>query len=182
MPLRPAAFLDRDGVINRCTVSAAGVPHPPDCVAQLEILPRVPEAMARLKAMGLPIIVVTNQPDVARGTQRREEVEAINRWLCERLPIDAVYVCYHDNKDACDCRKPKPGMLLQAAAEHGIDLPQSVMVGDRSGDVQAGQAAGCRTYLIDLPYSKGDQCCPTARVADLWEAVDVIERYAGEKP
>lgn len=168
-PLSPAVFLDRDGVLNRAFVRN-GVPHPPDNVGQIEILPGVPEALAMLAAAGLPRIVVTNQPDVARGTQRREAVEAINRSVSDNLPITAVYTCYHDNADNCDCRKPKPGMLLRAAREHGIDLSASFMVGDRRGDIDAGRAAGCRTVLIDMPYNRGDGCAPQARVADLLEA------------
>ena len=170
---RPAVFLDRDGVINRARV-VDGVPHPPDTVQQCEILPGVAEAMASLKAAGLPLIVVTNQPDVARGAQKRETVEAINACLGSQLPIDAIYVCYHDNADGCNCRKPKPGMLIRAAQDHHIDLARSFMVGDRSGDILAGAAAGCMTFLIDLPYSKGDRCCPDARVADLTEAARQI--------
>jgi D-glycero-D-manno-heptose 1,7-bisphosphate phosphatase len=170
---RPAVFLDRDGVINRTRV-VDGVPHPPDSVEQCEVLHGVAAAMASLKIAGLPLIVVTNQPDVARGAQKRETVEAINACLRSQLPIDAIYVCYHDNADECDCRKPKPGMLIRAAQEHQIDLPQSFIVGDRSGDILAGAAAGCMTFLIDLPYSKGDRCCPDARVADLTEAARQI--------
>ncbi|MDB5294783.1 MAG: family hydrolase [Phycisphaerales bacterium] len=176
---RPAVFLDRDGVINRTDV-VAGVPHPPRSVAECEVLPGVPEAMATLAAEGLPLFVVTNQPDVARGTQTAVAVEAINEFLRSRLPIDAIYVCYHDAADRCDCRKPQPGMLVRAAEEHHLDLPGSFMVGDRSGDVLAGAAAGCRTFLVDLPYSKGDRCSPDARVADLPEAarqiVDIVRR------
>jgi D-glycero-D-manno-heptose 1,7-bisphosphate phosphatase len=166
---RSAVFLDRDGVLNRASV-VNGVPHPPASVAECEILPGVPEAMALLKAAGLLLIVVTNQPDVARGTQTRDEVERINDRLRSQLPIDAVYVCYHDSADGCDCRKPKPGMLIRAAADHDLDLSNSFMVGDRSGDVLAGAAAGCKTFLVDLPYSKGDRCCPDARVTDLTDA------------
>src|SRR5256885_55628 len=110
MSRKPAVFLDRDGVINRTHV-IDGVPHPPQSVEQCEVLPGVPEALAMLKAAGLPLIVVTNQPDVARGSQTQQAVEAINDCLRSQLPIDAVYVCYHDNADRCDCRKPKPGML-----------------------------------------------------------------------
>lgn len=172
---RPAVFLDRDGVINR-TFVRDGVPHPPQSVNELEILPGVSDALTRLHDMGLPLIVVTNQPDVARGTQTREEVERINDCLRQILPLDGIYVCYHDNADRCDCRKPNPGLILRAAAEHGIDLAQSWMVGDRWSDVAAGTAAGCKTVLIQLAYSEGHRCTPDARVADLSEAVDRIVR------
>ena len=175
MPLLPAVFLDRDGVINRSFVSE-GVPHPPDNVGEVEILPGVREAMSLLAAAGLPRVVVTNQPDVARGSQTIEGVEAINRFLADNLPISGFYVCYHDTADGCDCRKPRPGMLQRAAREFGIDLACSFMVGDRWGDVEAGRAVGCRSLLIDMPYSQPDRCKPEARVADLLEAVRWILR------
>jgi D-glycero-D-manno-heptose 1,7-bisphosphate phosphatase len=173
--IRPGVFLDRDGVINR-TFVREGVPHPPATVEELEILPGVTDALRRLHAMGLPLIVVTNQPDVARGTQTRAEVERMNDRLRQILPLTAIYVCYHDDAEGCDCRKPKPGMLLRAAAEHVIDLSRSWMVGDRWGDVAAGAAAGCKTVLIELTYSQGHRCTPDARVADLSEAVERIVR------
>ena len=176
----PAVFLDRDGVLNRCVVRD-NVPHPPDCVEQVEILPGVADAMARLGARGLPLIVVTNQPDVARGTQTREAVEAINKFLKERLPITATYTCYHDTPDRCACRKPKAGLLIDAAAAYNIDLSRSFMVGDRWSDVAAGQAAGCETFLIDLPYSQGQRCSPDHRVSDLGGAVEIILRRLDER-
>lgn len=179
MSLRPAVFLDRDGVLNRCTVQD-GVPHPPSCPQEVEILPDVPEAMGRLAAKGLPLIVVTNQPDVARGAQTRQTVEAINRMLRQRLPITAVYTCYHDGPDNCACRKPKAGLLIKAAAAYNIDLTRSFMVGDRWSDVAAGQAAGCETFLIDLPYSQAQRCSPDHRVSDLSGAVEVILRRLDE--
>jgi D-glycero-D-manno-heptose 1,7-bisphosphate phosphatase len=175
MSEKPAVFLDRDGVINR-TVVRNGTPYPPYAVAEVEILPGVPEALDLLAKLGLPLIVVTNQPDVARGAQTREGVDAINALLRERLPqLSDVYVCCHDTPDNCDCRKPKPGMLLKAAKDHGLDLSKSFMVGDRWGDVAAGAAAGCRTLLINLPYSQCERCSPDHKVADLLEAAKVIE-------
>jgi D-glycero-D-manno-heptose 1,7-bisphosphate phosphatase len=170
----PAVFLDRDGVINRTTVRE-GTPYPPSRVDEVEVLPGVAEALNRLAGRKLPLIVVTNQPDVARGTQTRDAVEAINAHLARELPmITAFYVCYHDNKDACQCRKPGPGMLVQAAAEHGIDLSRSFMVGDRWSDVVAGAAVGCKTFLLDVPYSQCHRCTPDHVVADLSEAAERI--------
>jgi D-glycero-D-manno-heptose 1,7-bisphosphate phosphatase len=178
---RPAVFLDRDGVINATQV-VDGVPHPPASVAECKVLPGVAEAMAMLAAEGLPLIVVTNQPDVARGTQTERAVSDINACLRSRLPIDGVYVCYHDTSDACECRKPKPGMLVRAAEEHHLDLATSFMVGDRSGDVLAGAAAGCMTFLVDRPYSKADRCSPDARVTDLPEAARrIVEIVRGRR-
>lgn len=170
---RPAVFLDRDGVLNR-TLVRAGVPHPPESAGQVEILPGVVEALRRLDERGLPLIVVTNQPDVARGTQTKQEVERINQHLRERLPLTAFYVCFHDAPDNCACRKPMPGLLTDAAAAYNIDLRRSFMVGDRWSDVAAGQAAGCRTVLIDFPYSQGDRCAPDARAGSLSEAIERI--------
>jgi D-glycero-D-manno-heptose 1,7-bisphosphate phosphatase len=149
---RRAVFLDRDGVINRAVVRD-GKPYPPDSVAELEILPGVPEALAALRAAGFLNVVVTNQPDVATGKQRREVVEAMHARLARELAVDAFKVCYHGSADGCACRKPRPGMLLEAAADHGIDLASSYLVGDRWRDVAAGQAAGCRAaYFIDYGY------------------------------
>ena len=171
--LRPAVFLDRDGVLNRTTVRA-GTPYPPASVEAVEILPGVEAALRKLRERGLALVVVTNQPDVARGTQTKAVVEEINAHLARRLAVDAFYTCYHDNGDDCACRKPRPGMLRQAAEEHGIDLRRSFMVGDRWGDVAAGAAAGCQTLLVDMPYSQGERCNPDFRVANLSEAADVI--------
>lgn len=170
-----AVFLDRDGVLNRTTVRD-GVPHPPSCAREVEVLPRVPEALAMLAERGLPLIVVTNQPDVARGTQSKDAVEKIDQLLCERLPLTAIYSCYHDDADNCACRKPKPGLLIEAAGAYNIDLKNSFLIGDRWSDVAAGQAAGCETFLIDLPYSQGHRCRPDHRVRDLPEAVEIILR------
>jgi transaldolase len=172
-------FLDRDGVLNRTTVRG-DTPYPPATLAEVEILPGVPEALEKLRRRGLPLIVVTNQPDVARGTQTRAAVDAINQFLTKRLGLDAVYACFHDNADACACRKPKPGMLMRAADEHGLDLSRSFMVGDRWGDVAAGAAAGCETLLVNMPYSQCHRCSPDHKVADLREAVDVILRRLDE--
>src|SRR5215211_7083432 len=148
---RRAAFLDRDGVLNRAFI-VDGVPHPPASVAQLEVLPGVVDACRLLREAGFLLIVVTNQPDIARRTQRHEVVAEINDALRAELDFDALYFCPHDDRDRCDCRKPRPGMLLTAAAEHGIDLRQSTMAGDRDRDIEAGRAAGCRTVFIDHHY------------------------------
>jgi D-glycero-D-manno-heptose 1,7-bisphosphate phosphatase len=171
---RVAVFLDRDGVLNRTFVHN-GTPYPPRTLDEVEILPGVADALKRLSEHDLSLVVVTNQPDVARGTQTRERVEQINQHIARALPmLTAFYVCYHDNKDGCQCRKPAPGMLLQAAGEHGVDLSQSFMVGDRWSDVAAGAAAGCRTFLLDVPYNQAQRCKPDYVVADLSQAADRI--------
>jgi D-glycero-D-manno-heptose 1,7-bisphosphate phosphatase len=148
---RQAAFLDRDGVINRPLVRE-GRPYPPHSVGDLELYPDAEESLHRLRAAGFAVVVVTNQPDVARGTMSREEVHAIHREMCRLVPVDAVYVCFHDDQERCQCRKPAPGLLLDAATDMEIDLAHSFMVGDRWRDVEAGRRAGCRTVHIDRHY------------------------------
>lgn len=165
-----AVFLDRDGVLNRVIVRD-GKPYPPASLAELEILPDVPEALAALKARGFLLLVVTNQPDVARGKQQRAVVESMHAALQAALPIDEFFVCYHDDRDACACRKPKPGLLLQAAAKYGLELNACYLIGDRWRDIEAGQAAGCATTWIDRGYAeKGPSQAPTVRVKSCVEA------------
>lgn len=168
-----AVFLDRDGVLNRAPVRE-GRPHPPASVDELEILPGVPQALAALSAAGYRLVVVSNQPDVARGTATREGVEAINQRLASALPIDRFIVCYHDGGEGCACRKPRPGMLHVGAAELGIDLAASWMVGDRWRDVEAGEAAGCRTIFIDYGYAERRPARYDARVGSLESAARLI--------
>ena len=170
---RRAVFLDRDGVINRAVVRE-GKPYPPAGLEELEILPGVREALDQLKDAGFVLVVVSNQPDVARGTTAREAVETINAKLAESLPVDDFRMCYHDSGDGCDCRKPKPGMLLAAARDHGIDLSASFMVGDRWRDVEAGQRAGCRTLFIDYGYDERQPEACDYRVKSLTEAAEII--------
>ncbi|HWE03724.1 MAG TPA: HAD-IIIA family hydrolase [Tepidisphaeraceae bacterium] len=164
--MRKAIFLDRDGVLIRTSVRD-GTPHPPQSLEDVEILPGVRRAMEIFRALHFRLLMITNQPDVARGTQTRGQVERINAALAHALSLDGVYVCYHDNIDACACRKPLPGLLLEAAAEHEIDLSASYMVGDRGGDIAAGAAAGCRTFLVERPYSRCDSTQPDHKADDL---------------
>ncbi|MDW7980604.1 MAG: HAD family hydrolase [Verrucomicrobiales bacterium] len=172
---RPAVFLDRDGVINRA-LQREGKPYAPTCLAEFELLPGVVEACNQLKHAGFLLVVVTNQPDVGRGMLARETVEAIHAHMLELLPIDRVEVCYHSGSEpvACDCRKPKPGMLLRAAAALLIDLARSWMVGDRWRDVECGRAAGCRTILIDYGYAEPLPHEPDFRAPNLLEAARII--------
>jgi D-sedoheptulose 7-phosphate isomerase len=169
-----AVFLDRDGVLNRAVVKN-GKPHPPANEAELEVTPGAKNVLQKLKEQGYKLLVVTNQPDVARATTTRETVEAIHRKLANDLPIDEFFVCYHTDSDHCDCRKPKAGLLLEGARRHQIDLPSSFMVGDRWRDVEAGIAAGCKTVLIEGDYHNDHPARPAdAKVHSLAEAVDWI--------
>lgn len=174
---RRAVFLDRDGVLNRALVRD-GKPYPPARLEELEVLPEVPGALARLRAAGLLLVVVTNQPDVARGEQRREVVLAMHARLAAELPLDAIEACFEDGDDA-PRRKPNPGMLTDAAARLGIDLRRSFLVGDRWRDVEAGRRAGCTTLFVDRGYSEPLRSAPDLTVADLGEAADRILNLMG---
>ncbi len=164
----PAIFLDRDGVLNAALRDKAGRPLPPRSQAELTILPGVADACARLRAAGFRLIGCTNQPDIARGTTPREFVDWVNAEVVAAAGLDEMRVCPHDDGDGCDCRKPRPGMLLAAAAAHRIDLTGSWMVGDRYRDIEAGQAAGCKTLFIDYGYpERASAHPPTATAASL---------------
>ncbi|MGD0312776.1 MAG: HAD family hydrolase [Acidimicrobiales bacterium] len=171
---RPAVFLDRDGVLNRPVVRD-GRPHPPTSVEQLELYPEVPAACHRLRGLGFALVVVTNQPDVARGQLDAEVVDAINGRLSDEIELDGVYTCPHDDADHCPCRKPAPGLLLSAAFDLGLDRGHSVMVGDRWRDIEAGRRAGCRTVHIDRGYDERAPEDADSVAIDLAEAVRWIE-------
>ena len=172
-----AVFLDRDGVINAAVVRD-GKPYPPANAEEFRLLPGVPEACAQLKEAGFLLVVATNQPDVGRGTQTRENVEAIHSVMCSLLPIDRVEVCYDaGGSDSSEFRKPAPGMLFRAAKLLGIDLTCSFMVGDRWSDVDCGAAAGCSTIFIDYGYSESLRHLPDFRVRSLQEAATLILQY-----
>ena len=155
----PAVFLDRDGVINRAIVRE-GKPFPPAKLKDLEILPGASISLPLLANSGYVLIGITNQPDVARGTQSHQVVETLNAFLLSKLPIHEIFVCYHDNIDHCECRKPKPGLILQAAKKYDLDLSQSWMVGDRWKDIAAGQAVGLKTIFVDYHYTEAYQGFP----------------------
>jgi histidinol-phosphate phosphatase family protein len=150
--IRRAVFLDRDGVILK-SYTDNGVPRPARVIEEFELLPRVANALDLLRAAGLALVVVTNQPDVARGVMPRAVVEALHSRLRQELGLHHIYTCYHDDSDACQCRKPQPGLLEQAAAELQLSLTSSFMVGDRWRDIGAGQRVGCTTFLVRQPYS-----------------------------
>ena len=173
-PLRRAVFLDRDGVLNEALVRD-GKPFGPTQLADLRIPPGTAEALARLKERDFLLLVVSNQPDVARGVQKRDTVEQMTRRLRAELPLDDVLMCFHDDNDDCDCRKPRPGLVTRAAQQNGIDLGRRYLIGDRWRDVDAGNNAGCRTIWIDHGYNEqAPASAPAARVGSLPEAVDWI--------
>lgn len=148
-----AVFLDRDGVLN-ASVVRDGKPYPPDSAADMVVLEGAVEATRALKAAGFTLVVVTNQPDVRTGRQTQGGLDAIHARLRALMPLDGIRVCAHVDEDNCACRKPKPGLLLEAARDFDIDLGHSFMVGDRWRDIEAGRAAGCRTVLVGDGYEE----------------------------
>ena len=167
--MKRAVFLDRDGVINRPLIRN-GRPYAPRVAEDFEILPGVEAAVKALRAAGFELIVVTNQPDVARGSVTREVVEAMHERLRQLLPVDDILVCYHDDADRCACRKPRPGMLYAAAATHDIALSRSFLVGDRWRDIEAGRAAGCSTVLVRSGHDEPVKAAPDAVAENLLDA------------
>lgn len=174
---RPAVFLDRDGVINKPTIRE-GLPYPPFEIKDFELYEDVPAGCAQLAAAGYLLVVVTNQPDIARGTQTRGAVDAMHRRMLELLPqITRIEVCWHAGAkwaDPCDCRKPQPGMVLRAAKALNIDLTRSFLIGDRWRDIDCGHVAGCRTVFIDRNYSEELRQPPDWIVRSFGQAVEVI--------
>jgi D-glycero-D-manno-heptose 1,7-bisphosphate phosphatase len=161
-----AAFLDRDGVINRRPPEGQYVTR----WEELQILPGVPEAIALLTQAGFCVLTVSNQRCVAKGLLTAAELESIHKRMCQDLAaqgadITEVYYCPHELEPPCGCRKPAPGMLLTAACAHQIDLSTSWMIGDSDIDIEAGRKAGCRTVRIvtgdEVPKEGADLLAPS---------------------
>jgi D-glycero-D-manno-heptose 1,7-bisphosphate phosphatase len=147
-----AVFLDRDGVLV-IPKFGDGRSYAPRTLEEFAIYPDAAECVTRMKNAGYKVIVVTNQPDVGAGFVARDVVESMHRRLLREMPLDAIKTCYHAKDQSCACRKPQPGLLIEAAEDMRVDLKKSVMVGDRASDVDAGFRAGCRTAFIDLGYT-----------------------------
>ena len=175
-----AVFLDRDGVIN-ANLERDGKPVAPTTLDEFRILPGVVEAVRRLKEAGYLLVIATNQPDVRNGITTKAAMAAMHDNIQAQMPIDDIMICLHNDADNCACRKPKPGLLLDAAGRHGIDLAASYFVGDRWKDVRAGQAAGCRTIFVDYGYRQDQPAAPDHTVGSLAEAADVILNAVTER-
>lgn len=181
MGKRKAAFLDRDGVIIEETNF---ITDP----SKVKLLDNAAKAIARLNKDYL-VFIITNQPAVGRGLCTEEQAKAVNNRVLELLAqdgarIDATYMCFHHPihglgkyKAECECRKPKPGMILKAAEEHNIDLAQSFTIGDKTGDIKAGYLAGTKTILVQTGYGGDDgfkDAAPDYTAKDLHEAVKIM--------
>ena len=166
-----AVFLDRDGVINEVVVRD-GVPSSPRTLDEFILCESLDESLRRLSDGGFRLFVVSNQPDVARGLLDPEALTQMGDRICSTLPIEAVHACTHDDRDLCDCRKPRPGLIQNIAEQHDIVLGESYIIGDSWKDVEAGRRAGCREILLRRPYNDGIEANHV--VSDMVEASDLI--------
>ncbi len=184
-----AVFLDRDGVLNE------EVSHITE-LSQIKMIENAGRAVQLFNSLGYKTIIVTNQPSIGLGMSNEEKLKEINAHICSQLAkqggkIDAIYFCPHhpqrglgDYKKECECRKPNPGMLLEAAKQHSLDLKKSFMIGDRTSDIKAGYQAGCTTIVVKTGYAGDDgfkDATPDYIAENIYEAAKLIQKLEGEK-
>jgi len=169
--LLPAVFLDRDGTLMQ-DVDYCGDPK------DVHVFPGASEALGKLRERGYKIFIVTNQSGIARGYFNEGQYRAVEREVCRQLGkdlIDATYFCPHRPDQACDCRKPAPGLVLRASSEHHLDLRHSFFIGDKDSDMQCGRSAGVKTILVHTGYGQdADQESPDFVAQDFATAVAVV--------
>jgi D-glycero-D-manno-heptose 1,7-bisphosphate phosphatase len=172
---RKAIFLDRDGVLNECEIRN-GKPYAPKCLKDFVLMPNTKSAIEKLKLDNYLLIVVTNQPDIGNGIVDANEVELMHKRLQEDLQLDDIRICPHSQDAGCFCRKPKPGMLIEAGRDYQLDLKSCWTIGDRWSDIAAGIAAETKTIFIDLNYKEtfSKMLTPEVTVKNLMDAVDFI--------
>jgi D-glycero-D-manno-heptose 1,7-bisphosphate phosphatase len=163
-----AIFLDRDGVLNHAPVKN-GVPQSPRTISEIEILPHVLESIQYFKARGFTNVVITNQPDVSRGKAPKNLLESVHNHILAECDLVHSYICWHDDEDRCQCRKPEPGLIFEAAKDLDIDLGNSILVGDRWKDINAGNKAGVKTFFIDRKYQEKSPEPPFETIESLYE-------------
>lgn len=168
-----AFFLDRDGVLNQ-SIIIDGRPYPPKNLNELVIPKDLKKNLEKLKKLDFLLIMITNQPDVARGTKKKANVTMINNYLKEKIQLDDVFCCFHDDKDKCNCRKPKTGMIKSATKKWNIDLTKSYLVGDRWKDIQCGINAGIKTFLIENNYDE-KRVEPNYLVSNFSQILNIIK-------
>ncbi len=169
--MNKAVFLDRDGIINKAIIKD-GKAYSPRRFSEFEFVENVAEQIKKIKDAGYYVIVVTNQPDIARGNMDISELNKMTETIKANLAVDEISICPHDDTDNCTCRKPKPGMLFDAAKKYEINLNKSFLVGDGWKDMEAAKNTGCMGILIDTFYNKGVDCF--RRVEDMNGAVNII--------
>ena len=173
--MRKAIFLDRDGTLNKAFIKN-GLPFSPESFNKFEILPGVKESLLKLKKLNFVCLLITNQPDVSRGKINKNVVIQMNNFLKSEIKLDDIFVCYHDDHDNCECRKPKPGLLLNAKKKWNINLNKSYMIGDRWKDIQAGINAGCKTVFINNNYKESKKIKANFIADSLLNAVYILEK------
>lgn len=173
-----ACFLDRDGVVV-FPVMRDGQPTPPWKLEEVRFAPFLHEALTSIRGLGFLVVLVTNQPDIAYGNVSRREWQSVQSRIEEEVHFDGVFVCFHGRGDICNCKKPKPGLLLDAARELRIDLAGSVVIGDTSADTGAARAAGCRSIIVGAEYNRG--VASDYRVANLQEAAELLTGLEGRR-
>ena len=178
--MKKSVFLDRDGVINKVYIKD-GLPRSPNSSNELKILPGVRESIIKLKKLNFICLMVTNQPNVSRKKIDKNSVIQMNNFLKNEIALDDIFVCYHDDSDNCNCRKPKPGLLLQAGKKWDVDFKKSFMIGDRWRDIQAGEKVGCKTIFLDYKYNEKKPKKPDFVSDSLLNAAHIIEKLIHEK-
>jgi len=178
--MKKSVFLDRDGVINKVYIKD-GLPRSPNSSNELKILPGVRESIIKLKKLNFICLMVTNQPNVSRKKIDKNSVIQMNNFLKNEIALDDIFVCYHDDSDNCNCRKPKPGLLLQAGKKWDVDFKKSFMIGDRWKDIQAGEKVGCKTIFLDYKYNEKKPKKPDFVSDSLLNAAHIIEKLIHEK-
>lgn len=169
---RRAVFLDRDGVINQ-VVFRDGLPGSPRHLREFMLEPGVGDALELLCCGGFRMFVVTNQPDLARGLLRPGDHEAMVARLRDQLPmLEGFAVCPHDDRHACSCRKPRPGLLLTLCRQENLEMASCWMIGDSARDTEAARLAGCRSILLERGYNR--EACADFRTSTLLQAVEII--------
>jgi len=170
---RKAIFLDRDGVLNKLVPRDGGM-FSPRALAEFELFPWTSSVLSRLAGHGYELVVVTNQPDISRVLLKHSELEKMHQKLRALTPIEHIYVCSHDSGDGCDCRKPRPGLLLRAARDLKLNLRSSWTIGDRDSDILAGQRAGTQTIFVQSGQQQFPATQTTTIVPDLDSATSYI--------
>jgi len=168
-------FLDRDGTLIR-SIIRNGLPFSPTSLKEVEILPGAFEATKIFAELGFLPVVISNQPDVGNAVISQEVSLEINKFVMDALEIRHFYICFHVDTDNCECRKPKDGLIKKAIGDLSIDPHQSVMVGDRWKDIEAGQRAGCDCYFIDYKYLERRPNPPFTTVSNILDVAYSIER------
>lgn len=172
--MNKAVFLDRDGIINRAIIEK-GKPYPPLRISKVYSIEGIKEVIEKIHEKGYLAIVVTNQPDVANHLVDKRTVDKINEYLKSIVKFDDVFTCYHNEKDNCDCRKPKVGLFIKAKGLYQIDFSKSFVVGDRWKDIEAGKNIGCKTIFVDYGYNEKRPKNPSYVIKNVTEISDILE-------